>query len=45
MLLSYIFADAKIRCLEGVRLTSPIDTTIVTECKDNEVNLMEFYII
>ncbi|VDI42720.1 Hypothetical predicted protein, partial [Mytilus galloprovincialis] len=27
---------ARIRCIEGVRLTSPLDTTIVTECGDHK---------
>ncbi|XP_071140364.1 WAP, Kazal, immunoglobulin, Kunitz and NTR domain-containing protein 2-like [Mytilus edulis] len=35
---------AKIRCLEGVRLTSPLDTSIVTECGDHEVCSVERYV-
>ncbi|CAG2198162.1 IGSF9B [Mytilus edulis] len=37
-------ANAKIRCLEGVRLTSPLDTTIVTECGDHEICSVERYV-
>ncbi|XP_052084328.1 uncharacterized protein LOC127721604 [Mytilus californianus] len=37
-------ANAKRRCLEGVRLTSPLDTDIVTECGDHEICSVERYV-
>ncbi|XP_071138664.1 uncharacterized protein [Mytilus edulis] len=44
VLLVITSANAKIRCLEGVRLTSPLDTTIVTECGDHEICSVERYV-
>ncbi|XP_063438620.1 uncharacterized protein LOC134719557 [Mytilus trossulus] len=44
VLLMITSANAKIRCLEGVRLTSPLDTTIVTECGDHEICSVERYV-
>ncbi|CAC5362921.1 HMCN [Mytilus coruscus] len=36
--------NANRRCLEGVRLTSPLDTNIVTECGDHEICSVERYV-